>query len=244
MSAEPLRCEFYFLTLFPEVFETVLKRGLLGKALKRGIVSYLPIPMRAFAQNSHQTVDSPPYGGGEGMVLRADVLYEAWKSVFHQPSSLDNEPLTILLSPQGEKLTQALAWELSSYHRFILVCGQYEGVDERFVQICVNREISIGDYILLGGEVAALVFTEVITRLISGVVGNPDSLKNESFEQSGLLKYPQYTRPQVFLGKEVPSVLLSGNHQWIQAWRKNQMQERTRVKRPDLWELWKQSLDE
>lgn len=173
-------------------------------------------------------MDDTPYGGGEGMLLKADVLYAAWKS------ATQGAPVrTVLLSPQGRKFDQTLAKELSKESRLIFVCGHYEGVDERFIEKCVDLEVSIGDYILTGGEMAALVMADAITRLLPGVVGNERSITQDSLE-NGLLKYPQYTRPRVFEGMEVPEVLLSGDHGAIEKWRNSQMLERTARKRPDL----------
>jgi len=226
----PLR--FSFLTLFPEIFGSVLGASLLGKAQKRGLVSYHVVNIRDFALDKHRTTDDTPYGGGEGMVLKADVLYAAWESARAQ-RPLSGRRATLLLSPQGELLTQNLAKELSSYSDLILVCGHYEGVDERFIDLCVDGEISIGDYVLTGGELPALVLADAVTRLIPGVVGNERSLTQDSLENH-LLKYPQYTRPREFKGLEVPDILLSGDHEAIAAWREAQSWERTRQKRPDL----------
>jgi tRNA (guanine37-N1)-methyltransferase len=227
-----LPLQFSFLTLFPEIFGSVLGASLLGKAQKKGLVSYSLVNIRDFALDKHRTTDDTPYGGGEGMVLKVDVLYAAWESACVRPP-LSGKRATLLLSPQGELLTQDLAKELSSYSELILVCGHYEGVDERFIDLCVDREISIGDYVLTGGELPALVVADAVTRLIPGVVGNERSLTQDSLENS-FLKYPQYTRPREFKGLEVPDILLSGDHEAISLWRQAQSRERTRRKRPDL----------
>jgi tRNA (guanine37-N1)-methyltransferase len=211
------------------LFSGPLSTSLLGKAEKKGLVSYQFTQIRDFAQDKHRTVDDTPFGGGEGMLLKADVLSEAWRSIPKAPKTA-----TILLSPQGEVFNQELAKELATYSQLILVCGHYEGVDERFIDLCVDREVSIGDYVLTGGELPALVMADVITRLIPGVVGNDRSVSQDSLE-NGLLKYPQYTRPRVFEGRTVPEVLLSGDHPAIEKWRQSQMEERTQSKRPDLW---------
>jgi len=187
--------------------------------------------IRDFATDRHRSVDGTPYGGGEGMVLRVDVLHSAWKSVVQ--GHPERRRRTILMSPQGPHLTQEKAAALLAYDELILVCGHYEGVDERFIELCVDEELSIGDYILTGGELPALVVADVVTRLIPGVVGNEDSIAHDSLEE-GLLKYPQYTRPREFEGLEVPPVLLGGNHQEIAKWRQNQREQRTQLKRPDL----------
>jgi tRNA (guanine37-N1)-methyltransferase len=211
----------------------LLEFSLLGKARERGLVDYRLIQIRDFATDRHRTVDDTPYGGGEGMLLKADVLHAAWLS------ALGSEPRgpglrTILLSPQGALFTQGKARELATCSRLVFVCGHYEGVDERFVEHCVDEEISIGDYVLTGGELPALVLADAITRLVPGVVGNEQSITADSLE-NGLLKYPQYTRPRDFQGRSVPEVLLSGDHGEIARWRQGQMEERTRRKRPDLW---------
>jgi tRNA (guanine37-N1)-methyltransferase len=212
------------------VFAPVLACSLLGKAQARGLIHFGLTQIRDFSQDKHRTVDDKPYGGGEGMLLRADVLYRAWESV---AGSLEPRPLTILMSPQGQPLTAELARDLSRHPKIILVCGHYEGVDERFIEEAVDLEVSIGDYVLTGGELPALVLSDAIARWIPGVVGKQGSVANDSFE-NGVLKYPQYTRPAEFRGHEVPQVLLSGDHQAIRLWRENQSLARTEKKRPDL----------
>jgi tRNA (guanine37-N1)-methyltransferase len=224
------RLKFHFLTLFPEVFPSLLGFSLLGKAAAKGIVSFETTRIRDFSTDKHHTVDDTPYGGGEGMLLKADVLHAAWKSVVAEKSP---KTLTVLLSPQGARFDQPMAKELATYEKLVLVCGHYEGVDERFIELCVDREVSIGDYVMTGGELPAMVMAETITRLLPGVVGNERSLTEDSLEK-GLLKYPQYTRPKEFQGLSVPDVLLSGDHKAIAAWRKDQMLKRTAAKRPDL----------
>jgi len=235
------KVELHFMTLFPEMFGPILHSSLLGKAQQNGLVSYHVTHIRDFAQDKHRTVDDTPYGGSEGMLLKADVLYSAWKSIVGE--SHHEKTLTVLLSPQGEKFKQEIAKEMASlaYSRIIFVCGHYEGVDERFIELCVDREISIGDYVLTGGELPAMVIADTVTRLIPGVVGNDRSVTEDSLE-GGLLKYPQYTRPRSFMDLEVPPVLLSGNHGAIEAWRKAQMLKRTQEKRPDLWIQYQESL--
>ncbi len=175
------------------------------------------------------------------MLMKPDVLHSAWAAAVERSalSSRSNQSgsgksLTLLLSPQGRPFNQEMAKELSAYDRLILICGHYEGVDERFIEACVDREVSVGDYVLTGGELPALVMTDAITRLLPGVVGNTQSITEDSLEND-LLKYPQYTRPREFQGKSVPEVLLSGDHKAIAAWRKAQREERTQIRRPDLW---------
>lgn len=195
--------------------------------------------MRAFATDKHQSVDDIVYGGGAGMLLKSEVLFAAWSSVTsleQKQTDAKSRPYTILLSPQGKLLTQERAKDLAqNYSELILVCGHYEGVDERFIHACVDEELSIGDYILTGGEFAALVVSDVVIRLIPGVIGNQDSITGDSLED-GLLKAPQYTRPREFLDQPVPEVLLSGNHARIEKWRRDESIKRTQQKRPDLWE--------
>ncbi len=228
------RIQFHFLTLFPELIQPLFKASIMGKAQERGFATFEFIQIRDFAHDRHRTTDEPPYGGGEGMVLKADVLFEAWKAAGGNRS--DPSIRTVLLSPQGQPFQQAKARDWSqSARKIIFVCGHYEGVDERFIDLCVDEEVSIGDYVLTGGELPAAVLADAVTRLIPGVVGNERSITEDSFE-GGLLKYPQYTRPRVFEGTEVPAILMGGNHKKIGEWRLAQRKERTRLKRPDLWE--------
>ncbi len=235
--------EFVFLTLFPEVFPGVFKSSLLGKAQEKGLISIHLKNIRDFAQDKHHKVDDTPYGGGEGMLLKADVLCAAWDSVVSakSTSSFQKKTMTLLLSPQGEVFTQEIAKELASYSQLVFVCGHYEGVDERFIDLCVDREISIGDYVLTGGELPALVVADTVARLVPGVIGNQRSVTQDSFE-NGLLKYPQYTRPRELRGLKVPEVLLTGDHGAIRQWREDQMCIRTQKKRPDLWEKYRTRL--
>jgi len=237
-SAPALR-SIQFLTLFPEIIAPALQASLLGKAAQKGLLSFGVIQIRDFSTHKHHTVDDTPYGGGEGMLLRVDVLHAAWKSVVGREGAAEaGRRRTILMSPQGPRLTQAKAKELAQYEELVLVCGHYEGVDERFIELCCDEELSIGDYVLTGGELPALVVTDVVARLVSGVVGNEQSVSRDSLEPgedgATLLKYPQYTRPREFEGLVVPEVLLGGNHGEIERWRRAQSLERTRRKRPDL----------
>ncbi len=230
--------KIHYLTLFPQVIQQGLDHSLIAKAQASGKVSLHFIQIRDFAKDKHKTVDDVVYGGGAGMLIKAPVLVDAWSSV----SSFDKKnqpvgqrPFTILLSPQGKLLTQEHAKNLVQNHpEIIFVCGHYEGVDERFIDLCVDEELSIGDYVLTGGELPAMVASDVLIRLIPGTVGNEDSVTGDSLED-GLLKAPQFTRPREFMGHDVPDVLLSGNHQAIADWRKKQSIERTRRKRPDLY---------
>jgi tRNA (guanine37-N1)-methyltransferase len=233
-SNKPL--EIHILTLFPEACAPVLGSSLMKRAASAGLVKFNLVQIRDFATDKHRTVDASPYGGGEGMVMRADVLHRAWKSVVPRASKTTH---TVLLSPQGRAFTQAKAAEFRGFKKLVLICGHYEGVDERFIEECVDEELSIGDFILTGGELAALVVADVVTRLVPGVVGNPRSITEDTFGDGTTggrraLKYPQYTRPPEFLGRKVPGVLLTGDHGKIERWRNAQREERTRKRRPDL----------
>ncbi len=226
-----------YLSLFPGMIDQGLSHSLVGKARASNQFELEFIQIRDFAKNKHRTVDDTCYGGGAGMLLRADVLFEAWSSVTsleEKNSDSPSRPFTVLLSPQGRLLTQDLAKDwVKRYEHIVFVCGHYEGVDERFIDACVDEELSIGNYVLTGGEFAAVVASDVLIRLVPGVVGNEESVSSDSLE-GGLLKAPQYTRPPEFLGRKVPEVLLSGNHAKIAEWRKAQSLERTHRKRPDL----------
>ena len=221
--------KFDVLTLFPEMLTAYLQQGVLGRAVKRGLVDVNLINIRDFAKGTHKTTDDRPYGGGEGMVMKPGPIYRALKSV----DRVDGRSPVILLSPQGKLFDQSIAWEMSGWDQLILVCGRYEGVDERIKLTCIDMELSIGDYILSGGELGAMVIVDAVSRLIPGVLGGERSNLEDSFED-GLLEYPQYTRPRVFQDKEVPEILLSGNHEKIRVWRREESLKRTLEKRPDL----------
>jgi tRNA (guanine37-N1)-methyltransferase len=219
---------FDVVTLFPEFFESPLRIGLVGKALRQGIAEVHLTNPRDFAADKHRRVDDEPYGGGVGMVLKPEPFFAAVASL----PCLDPREI-ILLTPQGQPLNQALLRELAQKAQLILLCGQYEGFDERICQYLATREVSLGDFVLTGGEIPALALIYGVIRLLPGTVGKVDSLKKESFEE-GLLDYPQYTRPAEFLGYKVPQVLLSGNHEAIARWRLQQQLVRTWQRRPDL----------
>lgn len=232
ISPQSHQLEIIFISLFPEAIRSALSPSLLGKAQDTQKVRYQFVPIRSFGRGKHRQVDDAPYGGGEGMILRADVLYEAYQSIEKRPRSL-----SLLLSPQGKRFDQPMAKKLSQFDQLIVICGHYEGLDERFIKKCIDLELSIGDYILTGGESAAIVVADCVTRLLPGVVGKRASIEEESLE-NGLLKYPQYTRPYEFEGMQVPEVLISGDHQKIQAWRSEARLQATQKKRPDLFEAW------
>ena len=217
--------KFDVLTLFPEMFEP-LKHSIIERASKQNFIDINFINIRDFSKDKHKKVDDTPYGGGAGMVVRADVVYDAYQSVKDESSKV------IYLSPQGKKLNQSKVQELSKERHLILLCGHYEGIDQRVLDEIVDEEISIGDYVLTGGELPAMVLIDSVSRYVEGVL-SIDSTKEESFSQ-GLLEYSQYTRPEEFLGKIVPEVLTSGNHQKIDEWRRRSSLINTFLKRPEL----------
>ena len=217
------------LTLYPEMFPGPLGVSLAGKALERGAWSLETVQLRQFGRGRHRAVDDTPAGGGAGMVLRADVLAEAIDHISRQ----DDPRPRLLMSPRGRRLDQAMIRELVAAPGVVIVCGRFEGVDERVIEARNLTEVSIGDYILSGGEPAAIVLLDAIVRLLSGVMGNTQSGERESFE-SGLLEHPHYTRPVDFEGMPIPEILTSGNHQAIEQWRLEQSMALTRARRPDL----------
>jgi tRNA (guanine37-N1)-methyltransferase len=221
------------LTLFPEAVEPFFSTSIIGRARSKGMVSIYCTNIRDFATDRHRSVDDRPFGGGPGMVLMCGPLIAAVEHIEAQ----DPLPLNrVLLTPQGEKLTQSIVQELAKLPRLLLICGHYEGFDERIRVALRPREISIGDYVLSGGESAAMVLVDAVVRLMPGALGDEQSAQDESFS-AGLLEYPQYTRPREFRGLEVPEVLLSGDHARIAQWRQEESQSRTRERRPDLLEL-------
>ena len=217
--------KFDVLTLFPEMFEP-LNSSIIGRAKEKNLIQINLINIRDFSKDKHKKVDDTPYGGGAGMVMMPDVVYDAYKSVE------DKNARVIYMSPQGKKLTQKKVEELAKQEHLIILCGHYEGIDQRVIDKIVDEEISIGDYVLTGGEIPAMVLIDSVSRYNSGVIAE-ESREEESFE-NGLLEYPQYTRPEVFEGVKVPEVLLSGHHANIEKWRKEKALEITAKKRPDL----------
>ncbi len=218
------------LTIFPELFAGVFEAGVVGQANRQGLLDIRTVDLRAYTHDRHRTVDDRPYGGGEGMVLKPEPIFEAAEACIQQDGGT---PRVILLSPQGRVLDQEAARRLASHDRLMLICGRYEGVDQRVADHLADEEVSVGDYVLSGGEFAAMVLVDAVGRLVPGVVGNASSVLEDSF-MHGLLDYPQYTRPAQYRGWQVPEVLLSGDHEKIREWREAAALRRTRRRRPDL----------
>ncbi len=219
--------KFHFLTVFPEYFG-VLDYGIIGRAAREDRFSVNVVNIRDYSTDKHHKTDDYPYGGGAGMVMTPDPIVRATEA-----ADPDHKALRIYMSPKGEPFKQSMAKELAAYDELLFLCGGYEGVDERAIELTVDREISIGDYVLTGGELPALVVMNAVARYIDGVLGSSESTVEESFS-SGLLEYPQYTRPQVYRGLSVPDVLVSGNHAEVDAWRARKSLEITKARRPDL----------
>lgn len=221
---------FDVLTLFPEMMEAIFSSSIVGRARSAGIVDIRCTDIREYTKDKHRRVDDTPYGGGYGMVMMCQPAVDCIRAVKNQEAG---KTRTIYLSPQGEVFTQQKARELCSYDRLILLCGHYEGIDERILELEVDEEISVGDYVLTGGELPAAILVDCMARLQDGVLANRECYEKESLSD-GLLEHPQYTRPRVFEGLEVPEVLVNGNHALQEQWKREQSLERTRRKRPDL----------
>ena len=221
---------FDVLTIFPEMILSVLSESIIGRAIRNGILEINAINIRDFSKDKHLKTDDYPYGGGAGMVMTPQPIYDAWLSIVED---LCYNPRFIYLSPQGSRLTQKMALKLKEVKHMILLCGHYEGVDERIIELLADEEISIGDYVLTGGEIPAMALIDCVSRLIPGVLPSDEAFSNES-HFDGLLEFPQYTRPPDFMGKTVPEVLLSGHHANIENWRHEMSLKRTAEKRPDL----------
>ena len=219
------------LTLFPESLGDVLSDSILGRAQDRGIVRIETHQIRDHTTNKQCQVDDYPYGGGRGAIMQADPLYRTWEYARNQA---DGDVHTIYLSPCGKTFTQADAIRLSKMDRLVLVCGHYEGVDQRFIDAYVDEEISLGDFVLTGGEIAAMAVTDAVCRMVPGVLADPECFEDES-HYNGMLEYPQYSRPAVWHDMEVPAILLSGNHEKVAQWRRKQSIRRTRDRRPDMY---------
>ena len=220
---------FDILTLFPDLFSPFLHAGVLGRAVEKGLLDVRLTNIRSFARGSHKMTDDRPYGGGSGMIMKPGPIVRALESV----DRVEGPSIVVLLTPQGQTFEQSMAWELARADQLVLICCRYEGVDERVRSGLIDMEVSIGDYVLSGGELGALVIIDAVSRLVPGVLGGERSNLEDSFED-GLLEYPHYTRPRTFRGKEVPPILLSGDHEKIRLWRKRESLRRTLERRPDL----------
>ncbi len=235
-SRRTMAVRFDIITIFPGMFSSVVDESILGRAVKSGLVEIRRVDLRDFTEDRHRSVDDRPYGGGPGMVFKPEPVFDAVESVLGEVgSAADAGVRKIILTPQGRRLDQSLLRELSGESRIALLCGHYEGFDERIIEGLGFEEVSIGDYVLSGGELPAMVLIDGVVRLLPGALGHPESSEEESFE-NGILEYPQYTRPPEYRGMKVPEVLLSGNHAEIEQWRRQQALERTRDRRGDLLE--------
>lgn len=223
---------YHVLTLFPEMIQDGLNTSIIGRAMEKGLISLETTDIRDYSTNKHHKVDDYPYGGGAGMVMQAEPVYSAWNAVSQK---IGYRPRVIYLTPQGRVFNQTIAEDLAKEHDLVFLCGHYEGIDERVLEEVVTDYLSIGDYVLTGGELPAMVMIDAISRLVPGVLNNDESAQFESF-QDNLLEYPQYSRPEEWNGKKVPPVLLSGHHANIEKWRREQSVIRTAQRRPDLLE--------
>ena len=223
---------FHVLTLFPEMIRDGFETSITGRSVEKGLLSLETVNIRDFSVNKHNRVDDYPYGGGAGMVMQAEPVYLAWESVVEK---LGRKPKVLYMSPQGRVFDQTMAQELAEEEDLLFLCGHYEGIDERVLEEIVDEEVSIGDYVLTGGELPALVIMDAVSRLVGGVLHNGDSAEFDSFHDN-LLEYPQYSRPEVWRGKAVPPILMSGHHANVEKWRREQSLLRTRQRRPDLLE--------
>lgn len=231
---------FHILTLFPDMVMDGLNTSIIGRAIEAGLLEINAVNIRDYSTNKHMKVDDYPYGGGAGLVMQPEPVYRAYEDL---TKDMKKKPRVVYLTPQGTTFHQEMAKELAKEEELVFLCGHYEGIDERVLEEIVTDYVSIGDYVLTGGELPAMVMIDSISRLVPGVLHNDDSAGDESFE-NGLLEYPQYTRPPVFLDKEVPEVLLSGHHENIRKWRHEQSVKRTKERRPDLWEAYEKEMEE
>ena len=220
------------LTQFPEMCRSVYTQSITGRAIKKGCIEIYSRNIRDYTADKHNNVDDTPYGGGMGMIMQAQPIYDCYKALCEE---IGTKPYLIYMSPQGRVLTQETVKELSKKSNIAILCGHYEGVDQRVIDLIADDEISIGDYVLTGGELPALVLADAVSRMIPGVLPNAEAMENES-HYDGLLEYPQYTKPAVWNNIEVPEVLLSGHHENIEKWRREQSLKRTKERRPDLYE--------
>ncbi len=231
--------KFHIVTLFPEMFYGPLSESIIGRAIEKELIETSFVNPRDFAKDSHRTVDAPPYGGGPGMVMMAQPLFDAVDHI-NAEYPLDQKPLVVFMSPQGERFTHEVALEFSALSAVTIVCGHYEGVDERFIENSVDREVSIGDFVLTGGEIPAMAVVDAIARLLPGVLGDDDSSSQESFSNriGGMLEGPVYTRPAEVRGLRTPEELLTGDHAAVERYRRRSAAERTMRRRPDLMAGW------
>ncbi len=228
---------FHIMTLFPDMVDNGLSESITGRAIKNNIIKVNTVNIRDFAQNKYGHVDDYTYGGGAGMLMQAEPVYLAYRSIIESNSLSERKPRVLYMTPQGIPFSQNMAVELSKEEDIVILCGHYEGIDERVLEMIVTDNVSIGDFVLTGGELPAMMIVDAVSRLVPGVLGKEDSAVYESF-YDGLLEYPQYTRPEVFMGREVPGVLLSGHHKNIEKWRYEQSLQRTKERRPDLYEIY------
>lgn len=223
---------FDVLTLFPDMFRAVLGDSIINRAVEKGIIELNFIDIRDFTENKHRKVDDYPYSGGGGMLMAAQPIYDAYQSI---AKDLDYKPFTVYMSPQGKVFNQKMAVELAEYKHIVILCGHYEGVDQRVLDMIADAEISLGEFVLTGGEIPAMAVIDAVSRMIPGVLANENSYSDES-HFSGLLEYPQYTRPEEFMGVKIPEVLISGHHANINKWKRQEALRNTLKKRPDLLE--------
>lgn len=228
---------YYVLTLFPEMIQQGMNTSIIGRAMEKGLLNLSAINIRDYAYNKHSKVDDYPYGGGAGMVMQAEPVFCAYEAV---STKMEKPPRVVYMTPQGSVFSQSMAQELAREENLIFLCGHYEGIDERVLEEIVTDYVSIGDYVLTGGELPAMVMIDAISRMVPGVLSNNESAQYESF-QDGLLEYPQYSRPEEWHGKKVPGVLLSGHHANVEKWRHQQSLERTKQRRPDLYEAYRKA---
>ena len=224
---------FDIMTLFPELVETVLGESIIGRAQKSGVIEVATYQIRDYSEDKHRRVDDTPYGGGKGMLMAAPPIYNCYKHIIDSREDKDLSTKVVFMSPSGRVLDQKKAEELSHYDRLIILCGHYEGVDRRIIDEIVDEEISIGDFVLTGGEIPACILVDSVARLVDGVLSDPECYENESIS-SGMVEYPQYTRPYEFHGVKVPDVLISGHHERIDEWRRAEALRLTKENRPDI----------
>ncbi len=228
---------FQVITLFPEMIDSAMNTSIIGRAVKNGVISVETVNLKNFSCNSYGSVDDYTYGGGAGMLMQCEPVYNAYLSTVERLENPARKPRVIFTTPQGRVLDEKIAAELAENEDLIFLCGHYEGIDERVLEEIVTDNLSIGDYVLTGGELPSLVMMDAISRLVPGVLNNKESAETESFN-NGLLEYPQYTRPKEWHGKEVPDILLSGDHRKIELYRTREAIKRTAERRPDLYEAW------